>query len=104
MHAEEWGGRALLAYGDCEVEFGHGADGGCTVPIQLQERSHRATARRAADRLPRRPRPKPEDPDALLVFAGSTMIEISAYDARPRRACATPDQRVLPIRQARASA
>jgi hypothetical protein len=35
--AEEWGGRALFAYGDCEVEFGRGADGGCTVPIQLQE-------------------------------------------------------------------
>jgi hypothetical protein len=85
--AEEWGGRALFAYGDCEVEFGQGADGGCSVPIQLQEAFTPGDGPSGCGPPPGTPRPKPEDPAALVVFAGSTMIEIYAHDrARGRRA------------------
>jgi hypothetical protein len=85
--AEEWGGRALFAYGDCEVEFGRGADGGCSAPIQLQEAFNPGNGPSGCGPPPGTPRPKPEDPAALVVFAGSTMIEIYAHDrSRGRRA------------------
>jgi hypothetical protein len=85
--AEEWGGRALFAYGDCEVEFGQGADGGCSVPLQLQEQFTPGDGPSGCGPPPGLPRPKREDPAALLVFAGSTTIEIYAHDrARGRRA------------------
>ena len=85
--AEESGGHALFAYGDCEVEFGQGADGGCSVPIQLQEAFTPGHGPSGCGPAPGTPRPKPEDPAALLVFAGSTVIEIYAHErARGRRA------------------
>jgi hypothetical protein len=86
-HAEEWGGHALFAYGDCEVEFGQGADGGCSVPLQLQEQFPPGDGPSGCGPPPGRARPKPEDPAALVVFAGSTTIEIYAHDrARGLRA------------------
>jgi hypothetical protein len=85
--AEEWGGHALFAYGHCEREFGQGADGGCSTPIQLQEAFNPGDGPSSCGPPPGTPRPKPEDPAALLVFAGTTVIEIYAHDrARGRRA------------------
>jgi hypothetical protein len=85
--AEEYGGRALFAYGDCEVEFGRGANGGCSVPLQLQEAFNPGDGPSGCGPPPGKPRRKPEDPAALLVIAGSTVIEIYAHDrARGRRA------------------
>lgn len=85
-HAEAGGGRALFAYGDCESPVGY-VDGGCTVPLQLQERFTPGAGSPPCPPGPGQARRSRDDAAALLVVAGSTMIQIYAHDIpRARRA------------------
>jgi hypothetical protein len=87
--AEHWEGHALFAYGGCDREFGLLGEGGCSVPLTVQETFNpgQGPATCGPPLGPPRRKPASQDPAAVLVFAGSTMIEIYAHDrARARRA------------------
>jgi hypothetical protein len=85
--AEEWEGHAVFAYGGCEHEFGLFGDGGCAMPLQLQVAFTPGAGPAGCGPVPGTPKPHAYDEAALVVFAGSTTIEIYADDrTRARRA------------------
>jgi hypothetical protein len=77
-------GNVLFAYGDCEIEFGFLGEGGCTAPLLLREAFNPGEGAPICGPPPGTSKPKSA---GVLVFAGSTVINISAHDrARARRA------------------
>jgi hypothetical protein len=82
-HAEGGDGRAFFAYGNCEMPVGQ-VDGGCPVPLELQEQFPPGSGQPECAPQPGRPRQSAEDAAAVVVLAGSTTIKI--YANEPGRA------------------
>jgi hypothetical protein len=81
-HADAGPSGALFVYGDCESRLGL-VDGGCSPPLQLQEKfTPRASGERSADcpPAPQRAATPGSDPSSVFLLVRGTAITIYAHD------------------------